>query len=188
MMKPETVDYIRSMEVRPFGPPVAQAWYQVGLVFHLIDELKVRSFIELGMFCGGLSDLLIRRTETMADMAFMGFEIDGAVLERHCPRVRAHPSAVIADVFDASTVVRVLEFINARPGVAFVYCDDGNKQKEMRTYAPILRVGDAMMAHDYPGETTPESLDDFARKFPYMAEQNPPLYRDMGVSLWRRTA
>jgi hypothetical protein len=78
--------------------------------------------------------------------------------------------------------------IRARPGAAFVYCDDGDKPREMRTYAPILRVGDYMMSHDVPSGNSVADLAAFAAEMPYMTEIDPPFYRGLELSLWRRNA
>lgn len=174
---------IKVLEAKPFGIKVSQTWIQIGLVFQLIEDLHIGTFIELGLFCGGLADLLIRRAETVGDITYHGFERDPGPL---AARVRTHPSAHIADVFLPATVAAVLGIIEGTPAPALVYCDDGDKPREMRTYATVLRPGDHLMAHDYPGETTPESLAKFAVDCPWMVEVEPDMYHRMGVSLWRR--
>jgi hypothetical protein len=40
--------------------------------------------------------------------------------------------------------------------------------------------------HDYPGETSPEFLDQYEKDFPYMIEIYKEKCRELGFSLWRR--
>lgn len=54
------------------------------------------------------------------------------------------------DAFDAHTVDKVREFI--REHRAMIFCDDGNKPREVNLYAHILKPGDLLYAHDYGGE------------------------------------
>ena len=35
---------------------------------------------------------------------------------------------------------------------ALVFCDGGDKPRELHLYAPILRPGDLLLAHDYQNE------------------------------------
>lgn len=54
------------------------------------------------------------------------------------------------DAFDEHTVDKVREFIGEHR--AMLFCDDGNKPREVNLYAPILKPGDLLYAHDYGGE------------------------------------
>jgi predicted O-methyltransferase YrrM len=56
------------------------------------------------------------------------------------------------DAFAPATVQAVADFIKG--GRALIFCDDGNKAKEVATYTPILKPGDLLYAHDYGGEIT----------------------------------
>ena len=42
---------------------------------------------------------------------------------------------------------------------ALIYCDNGNKVGEFSTYAPLLKHGDIIMAHDYGVEFRLEDLE-----------------------------
>lgn len=43
-----------------------------------------------------------------------------------------------------------------RPCVLF--CDDGDKPREVRTFAPLLRAGDVLAVHDWPYECGPSAI------------------------------
>lgn len=201
---PELWDFLQRMKVAPFGIPIMQRSWQVLTIFSLIDSLHIETFIELGVWVGGLADLLIRRAEMVGDIVYYGFDTCGVTCgqfqtddslgftpERAAitqSRLDGHPSLVLADVLEPATVVVVSSIIRARAKAALVYCDDGDKPREMRTYAPILRVGDYMMSHDVPSGNSVADLAAFGVEFPYMVEIDPPLYRGLELSLWRRNA
>lgn len=42
---------------------------------------------------------------------------------------------------------------------ALLYCDNGNKQREVELYAPLLRVGDILATHDYNTEIMAEWVE-----------------------------
>ena len=177
--------FLQRAKVAPFGIPAAQHWYHIAAIFHMIDELHVQTFVELGVYYGGLSDLLIRRERTVKDIAYFGFDWDAQYLP---VSLRYNPAITIGDVFDPAIVEQVSSLIQAGGSPALVFCDDGDKPREMRTYAPILRVGDYMMSHDVPSGNSVADLAAFGVEFPYMAEVDPPLYRGLELSLWRRNA
>lgn len=60
------------------------------------------------------------------------------------------------DVFDGTTVQRVQEFIQG--GRALVFCDDGDKPRELYLYASLLKRNDLIMAHDWGSEIKREHL------------------------------
>ena len=174
----------RLLETNPWGVPVAQAWSQVGLLFTLINEFNLAGVIEIGLFRGGLADMLIRRRERFPDFQYLGFQKDGEELDGH---VRGKPGVVVADCFAAESIAAIAAFIAAAPRPILVYCDGGNKPREMNTYAPMLRRGDYLIGHDYPGEITDASLRVFGDTFPFMREQEGAFIRkEYGLSLWMR--
>lgn len=201
---PRLWEFLKTMKIAPFGIPVMQRSWQVLTIFSLIDDLAIQTFIELGVWVGGLADLLIRRQEMVGDIVYYGFDISNVTCDRFDPepacgftperaditkaRLQYHPSLVLADVFDPTTVAVISSLVQTKPGPAFIYCDDGDKPREMRTYAPILRLGDYMMSHDVPSGNSVADLAAFAVKMPYMEEIDPPLYRGLELSLWRRNA
>lgn len=64
------------------------------------------------------------------------------------------------DVFRLETVQEVSNFIKDHR--ALVFCDDGDKKREVPLYAEILKKDDLLMAHDYTavegGELSPRLL------------------------------
>ena len=168
---------------RPFGIRIAQTWQQIGLLFEMIEEHEVDTVVEVGVFLGGLAEMLLIRQEHVVGFHYFGVERD---TDQLYPRILARPEVLIRDAWEWSTVEEVGKLINQWSGHALIYVDGGDKPREMTMYATILRPGDVMLAHDYPGETTRKSLIKFAQDFPYMREINPTDFREAGVSFWER--
>jgi cephalosporin hydroxylase len=167
---------------RLFGIPIAQRWDQLAVLFEDIETYKVNVVVEIGLFCGGLADLFLIRQQLVPDFHYFGVEFDPSFL---APRLRGRPEIMIRDAFDSNTVSMVQSKI-AQYKTALIYCDDGNKPKEMNTYALILRVGDLLMVHDVTTEVTFDDLDNFGRDFSSLEELEPNDHRGVCMSLWRR--
>jgi cephalosporin hydroxylase len=168
--------------VCPFGVGAAQMWPQVGALFNAIDEFNIDLVVELGVYMGGLSELLYLRQIRTSGFRYIGFDNAPAQVNK---RLLNELPFVWGDVFSEEIKNRVVSEIS-HSAHALVYCDDGNKPREMRTYAPLVRQGDLILVHDYPGEATPASLEEFGKIFPFMQEIEPEAYRGIGISLWRR--
>jgi hypothetical protein len=44
-------------------------------------------------------------------------------------------------------------------GPCYLYCDNGDKPKEFRTYAPLLASGSAVSVHDWTQEIQPADVE-----------------------------
>ena len=172
---------VNNIPVNPFGIPTAQTWHQLGALFDDIDKFEVTLFVELGVFLGGLAEMMLIRQSLMHDFRYFGVQLDAGELHK-----RIKDKIRIGDVLDPKIVKEIAEIVSNNLGLAMIYCDAGNKPKEMITYTPLLRLGDYIRVHDYPGETSPEFLDQYEKDFPHMIEIYKEKCRELGFSLWRR--
>ena len=143
-------------EVWPMGVPIGQSWFELGALAWLCGRHEIKSFVEIGMLEGGLSAFLLGRTMFAKDFRYLGIEYDPRFLD-----VKILAAAEWfdrfdiweADAFEPDTVRGVNEWIqeteNAR---ALIYCDGGDKVKELRDYGPVLWPGDIIAAHDFGRE------------------------------------
>jgi hypothetical protein len=60
---------------------------------------------------------------------------------------RANVRQVIRDVFDPAGTAEIRRLL-AQPGTAMLLCDGGDKVKEFTEFAPALKAGDFILAHD----------------------------------------
>lgn len=166
------------------GIPVTQTSNQTRMFFILIEEYEIKTFIELGVAYGGLANLMLKYGNEYKDFSYYGFEIDQNQIR---PPMQNRPEIMITDVFSQVCQDRVKSVIENSVGHVLVLCDGGNKSREMVMYAPMLRVGDLMMGHDYPGEITDTFLDDFGANHPDLEEVwHTYLRAQNGASLWRK--
>jgi len=163
------------------GIHIAQTPEQMELLDEFIEEYNVVTFIELGVYKGGLSNVMIKRQSE--NFKYYGFEFDLTAIES-C--MRSAPEITVADVNLKHIIEMIEQLISASNGVAYVLCDTFNKPREMTTYAKLLRVGDLLEGHDFPGEVSAEFLDKFGEENPDFDEIRPDEFRELGFTLWRK--
>lgn len=139
--------------VRPLGLASATTWRNIADVTNfLYHNPNVKLFVEIGANFCGLSSLIAARQIIFPDFAYLGIEKE---VERKNPHFEAwmkqHPRIEVIwnDCFDQGVIDKVKYWIDDTPGNAVVLCDGTNKPREMNAYAPLLRVGDYLMLHDY---------------------------------------
>lgn len=130
----------------------SHSWNEYGVLFRIIEEYDVTDFIELGIFKGGLASLMVLRAYIQPGFFYLGIELNEHFID---PRLRrlasyAHRAEIMqGDVFGSRIQERVKE---RRLGKKLVYCDNGNKPRELAEYTKILRPKDLIAAHDHGTE------------------------------------
>ena len=125
----------------PYGVKLSHTWHEVGQILRIVNDYDVYTFVELGAHVGGLASILQWRSK-FHPFRYIGYElqidiVDNDVNESHS----IHPK----DIFD-----KPKDIVNHSPnGRTFIYCDNGNKIKEMRVFSKHLRSGDIIACHDY---------------------------------------
>jgi len=136
----------------------AQTWSAINMLTKFFGEHPdVTRVVELGTGTGGLTLLfgfnMLQRNgrvlsfdieETQSEQARRDFEKLNITFER-------------MDIFQNNAVVLAKKFIGEER--ALVFCDNGNKARELPLYTKILKEGDFIMAHDWRVEITPLDLN-----------------------------
>lgn len=147
--------------IKPIGIEIAQKWEQLRAILEFIDENDVELFIELGVWKGGIASLLTARTLLVPNFWYIGVDVNGMLhLNEHVMTfINSSPKAniILANVFDMETQMDLYRIIHTHNKV-FLFCDNGDKPKEIRTYAPYLKSGDFIAVHDYNTEIFDEDL------------------------------
>lgn len=133
--------------IRPFGVGLCQHWDEAGAIIQIVNDFQVCNFVELGILNGGLTALIGGFSRYNADFAYLGVEKNPAVID---PRImdNHHDQLIVGDCFADSVYEQVGKFV-ARPGMSLVFCDNGDKPRELLHYWSCLKPGDLIMAHDY---------------------------------------
>lgn len=144
-MKP--LDWTLTGAIWPVGVSTSLTWSDIGVILHVIQAAGIRLVVEIGVEHGGLAALLAAYGQ-VTGVAYRGLDITLAALH---PVVRDLP-IVARDAWRAETVAEVRGWMDAANGPCLIFCDGGDKPKELHLYAPLLRPGDVLMGHDYHNE------------------------------------
>jgi hypothetical protein len=142
----------QNLKVDPFGVLVGHTWAEVGIILHHINTLGIKRFVEIGIHKGGLAALLVHTTKHIQDFHYWGVEIDGNLIDPSVKRLfdpLTNARLAITDAHDENCIQGVSRFIRTSREPAWIYCDGGDKIVDFWAYAPILRKGDYISAHDF---------------------------------------
>ena len=127
------------------GVSIQQNEY-VGDVFRaLFRTFKPVRVLEIGTAAGGLTLLLRDLLDEAGLQATDLWTCDPMPM----PRPYLNDSRVMYYAVDAMHSTVLEYYVKYAEGPVLVLCDGGNKIAEFHKYAPYLRSGDVIMAHDY---------------------------------------
>lgn len=136
------------------GTPAAQIWNDLAVWEEFLNRHAVKSLIELGTWKGGMAAFLA--VQCLArDIVFTTVDSNAYWLENKALIEQLGGKVVNADVFDLETM-RAL--IKAQPTPLLLFCDNGDKRRELREIAPILSDEDLVAVHDWGSEAGPADI------------------------------
>lgn len=150
----------RNGELWPMSVPTSMTWNDIGAVLMAIQEYCVTTVIEIGVEHGGLASILLaRKSFTPTNprrFQYFGIEWDREKIYSTLNSVLSSEDEIIriGNAFSDGSVIWVQNIIQRDTNRVLIVCDGGDKPREMKTYAPLLREGDIIMAHDYGQEIT----------------------------------
>ena len=183
VMGTEIVDDIR----------LGHTWEEYRTLRDFIKSQNPQWFVEVGVHEGGLSYLLIPE---LKETDYLGIELDCGIVR---PEVKAryeeslNAKLLCANCFSADVAIEISTLSNK-----IIYCDGGNKIKELQHFKYFCRSGDIIMSHDFwdgdrkilgvneiHPEVTPRDVvhldisDDFVRI-------NEDIFRETRIVGWRK--
>lgn len=168
------------MKIDPYGLLVGHEWEEVGTLLNLVNTHQITRFVELGVHVGGLTAVMAPLVHHKVGFAYLAVEINPGI---PVDTVKTLPVTFLwGDCLDPAIISLVNDFIHQSPN-AFIYCDNGNKPKEFATYAPLLRPGDLIAAHDYGTEITAADVGQVVSKNMLKEVYNPMETR---ITSWRK--
>jgi cephalosporin hydroxylase len=141
------------------GVPVCQNRLAVPTWDYAIEHYRPARIIELGTYTGGLSLAL----------GVHAWMIGAAVVtyDRMSPNEQIAPLAKLlgieyrtCDLYAPDTQADIARRI-CDPGVTYLLCDGGDKNRELALFMPHLKPGDVIAAHDYDVYGDPGRPDRF---------------------------
>ena len=141
---------------------LAQMGGQILSHIDIVGRYNVSLVIEIGTYMGGTLVYMIPHLELNPDFSYLGFEISASVvndnIKKYCDRT-PRCEIVYEDVFTKANIKHIADRIAKEKGRVYVFCDGGNKPKELSIFSDLLRTGDIMSIHDYTVEQTGEIKD-----------------------------
>ena len=140
------------------GVSTSLTWYDVGALLLLIQMFDVRTILEIGVEHGGATALfasLCRYT----GRTYRGIDITLNALSH---AVIEHDGANLyqRDAWAQDTIDELAAWLHTQAAPCLIFCDGGDKPKELHLYASILRSGDVLVGHDYHNEYTEDAVAD----------------------------
>jgi cephalosporin hydroxylase len=137
------------------GTPIAQTWTDLAIWEEFLNRHEIAGLIELGTWKGGMAAFLAfqglaRGFKLTTVDSNPGWLENRAVLEELGVDIHCH------DVFDLEFM---RDLINSMPKPTLLFCDNGNKARELREIAPLLASGDYIAVHDWGSEAGPSDVD-----------------------------
>jgi len=123
---------------------LGHTFFEVNILKEFIKEQKPDWFFEIGLHEGGLSYLLIPE---FPKLNYLGVE-----LYRHLVRpkvIELYNSDPLKELYFGDCFDQDLLTGIAKQPNKIIYCDGGNKPKELMFFKSACNVGDIIMAHDY---------------------------------------
>jgi hypothetical protein len=132
------------------GQTCAQYWVDFMLWECVLNEQHpyLQGIIELGTWEGGFSRYLYAQT-VERDMRFVTYDI--------IQPQRPPPCFHRLDFYRYPTVVREAAY---GMGAVALFCDGGNKPRELATFPELMPPGSIFLVHDWGTETLPEHVPD----------------------------
>ena len=139
-----------------------QQWADLAVWEEFLNHVKdIKSFIELGTgYCGLATFFLLQCIQRCIN--FRTFDIkDNSRLNLPVAKLiglREH--FVQGDIFASPELVG--DSIKNLPKPLLLFCDNGDKPREFRTFVPMLASGDYVATHDWPSEINEDHVAGFS--------------------------
>ena len=132
----------------------------------MLDLIRLHDpvvFIELGTFKGGFTAILHEEFPTLRIFSFDKYDQKAGLSWKAFKFDLV--TFFIGDIFaqEPSRVEVILNYYRGKRKV--LYCDNGDKEKEVRLYAKYLSPGDLLGVHDWEGEVNPVVVDPYLQDF-----------------------
>lgn len=147
----KTQDEWNGITSLPYGIIMGHTWHEAGQILRVLNDFDVDSFIEIGTNVGGLTSLMFGRAAVCHLFKYLGLELDFSIVNQHVLALRSFSPRfriLNLDCFSQEAFDEVGKHLR-NSGRCLLYCDGGNKVKELYHFAPLLRTKDILMCHDY---------------------------------------
>ena len=125
---------------------LGHTWFEYHVLEDFICNIKPKWFVEIGVHEGGLAYLLLQN-HLMDEIGYMGIELDCNLVRPQVKSIinaRLSSELLCVNCF-GSTTFYLLEKLKNK----IIYCDGGNKAKELLHFKQFCDPDDIILAHDF---------------------------------------
>ena len=140
------------------GIPIKQWQTDLWLWEKFFYDHKIKRFVELGTGNGGMSLFFFLQSHQYY-FDFYTFDIKLPIMSMVGELLKLEEHFYLGDIFNENEW-RVADILSTALPV-MLYCDNGDKPKEVATFAPYLKSGDYLAVHDWKVEIKPENIPDY---------------------------
>lgn len=133
------------------GFPAAQSWNDLALWETFLNRYPVASILELGTWKGGMGVFLALQCRARG-AAFATVDRDLGQIQPNDLLAFLGAEASAVDLHGPDGLPAVRELLERLPKPTLLFCDDGNKRMEWRSFVPLLSPGDFAAVHDWGSE------------------------------------
>lgn len=172
------------------GFPMLQNRRAVPAWSYAFEQLRPTYVIETGTWTGGFTCCLaIAARNYAAKVVTFDLSADSEAMAAWYDFLDVRRER--ADCLSEPAIAQIRALIEGAGGPVYVLCDAGNKVKEFRTFAAMIRPGDVIAAHDNAGPEWPwseireEDVADVAAQYS-LAPWLPEVFHNTGWLVKRR--
>ena len=115
---------------------------------YAMEQYRPARIVEIGAYNGGFTCALAVHAYNIGAKVF-SFDISEIPDPKYRPLSEFLGVEFFQmDCFSEAGITKIIQLIQ-QPGVTYLLCDGGNKALEVNTFAPHLKSGDIIGAHDY---------------------------------------
>ena len=160
------------------GTPCFHEAEAISLIEEIISNFDPEVVVELGTKHGGFTEILQDITKDTTPI----YSYDHMEL-RKISGFRSNVYFIVSDIL--LNPQKDIEEICGSDKRVLLYCDNGNKTRELELYAKYLKKGDMLGVHDWGTEVFYDKVKDYLKSFTFIRRKE---FKNSGwkTRFWRR--
>lgn len=134
----------------------AQTWNDLAIWEEFFNRYPISSLIELGTWKGGMAAFLAVQGLARG-FRFTTLDNNGSWQENRETVERLQGTCIVVNVIDLAFMTKL---ISEQPKPLLLFCDNGDKRRELREIASLLEAGDFVAIHDWGSESGSGDIPD----------------------------
>ena len=152
--------YIKGAYQRLFGISVSKTWAEIFQVEAILGEVAFDRIVEFGTGSGAMT-IFLGICATMQGKPVFTYDTKEVSEQVQHIFSRLNVTSVTENIFEDE---KIIGYIIGGEGRTLLYCDNGNKNMEIETFAKYLKPGDVILLHDFPDEVSEADIEAAKKK------------------------